>query len=67
MKDGTREIHKMLVHCAKLGLRTGRTKSNHHYVYCPNGKVVFISGTPSDWRVPMKFRTKLRHNGVEVP
>lgn len=61
-----KDVERMVVHCARLGLRTGKTAKNHWFVVCPNGHKVFTSGTPGDRMVWMNFRSKLRRNGVPV-
>lgn len=43
-----------------------RTGSNHLKLKAPDGKIVFLPSSPSDWRGAKNARSLLRRYGLEV-
>lgn len=50
----------------KQGWDVVGTKKNHNRWISPQGKSLFHSQTPSDWRSTKNFTANLRKNGLDV-
>lgn len=56
----------MIATIVEQGWRVERSKNNHYKFISPEGKVVFSSGSPSDWRTYYNLRGQLRRNGARI-
>lgn len=61
-----KDYRALLRQARKLGCTTGTTRNGHLRVLCPNGDAVFASGSPSDQRAVLNFRSQLRRAGVDI-
>jgi hypothetical protein len=58
---------KALVELAKAqGWEHSKTSGGHHRLVSPDGKIVGMSGTPSDWRSVKNFRGQLKRAGLKA-
>ena len=64
---GNRELESLLDLCRDNGCSVEQTKNGHWKVLPEKGNVIFISGTPSDFRAIEKIRSQLRRAGLPVP
>lgn len=61
-KETRQFLHKL----TGAGVRIEHRRNGHLRAILPNGRVVFLSATPSDHRAFARIRRDIRHNGLEV-
>lgn len=57
----------LLATLIEQGWTIERSKNRHYKFISPTGKIVFSSGSPSDWRVYYNLRGQLRRAGAIIP
>jgi hypothetical protein len=60
-----KDTARLLNQAVQLGA-TVTKNARHAKVYCPNGALVIVSMTPSDWRAVRNQRARLRRGGLDV-
>lgn len=61
-----KELNNLLNLAVTQGWWVERSNNNHYKVYPPNGNIVFISSTPSDYRAIKNIERDLRANGLVI-
>lgn len=59
-----KEVKYLVSLAENQGWRVSMTHKNHYKLIAPNGKVVFVSSTPSDNRAIKNIERDLRVNGL---
>jgi hypothetical protein len=59
---GKREVRQLIREIESLGAVV-TTRRRHYRIKCPNGALVFMSATPSDYRAIKNARSDLRRIG----
>lgn len=61
-----KELNKLFKIVLEQGWTIELSHNNHYKLYAPNGKVVFVSSTPSDHRALQNIKRDLRANGLVI-
>ena len=61
-----KELRSLLNIATDQGWKIERAKNNHIKLLAPNGKIVFVSSTPSDHRALENIKRDLRVNGLVI-
>lgn len=60
------KFRELLDSLIQQGWTIERSKNRHYKFISPEGKIVFSSGSPSDWRVFYNLRAQLRRAGAQL-